>query len=69
MRGRVRTISVKSGTPKRGVTFSTSRSTVRSGRAGLGAWLGMVVATAAKLALVFLMIGIFTVSAFSTSPG
>ena len=42
---------------------------VKSGRAGLGAWLGMVVATAAKLALVFLMIGIFTVSAFSTSPG
>ena len=30
-----------------------------SGRAGLGAWLGMVVATAVKLALVFLMIGIF----------
>ena len=32
---------------------------VRSGRAGFGAWLGMVVATAVKLALVFLMIGIF----------
>ena len=32
---------------------------VRSGRAGLGAWLGMVVATAIKLALCFLMIGLF----------
>ena len=32
---------------------------VRSGRAGVGAWLGIVVATAVKLALVFLMLGIF----------
>jgi uncharacterized protein YqgC (DUF456 family) len=32
---------------------------VSSGRAGLGAWLGMILATAVKLALVFLMIGIF----------
>lgn len=32
---------------------------VRSGRAGVGAWLGIVVATAIKLALVFLMLGIF----------
>ena len=30
----------------------------QSGRSGLGAWLGMVVATAAKLAIAFLMIGI-----------
>jgi uncharacterized protein YqgC (DUF456 family) len=30
---------------------------VQSGRSGLGAWLGMVVATAAKLAIAFLMIG------------
>ena len=42
---------------------------VRSGRAGVGAWIGMVVATAIKLALVFLMIGIFAFSAFSTTPG
>jgi len=28
-----------------------------SGRAGIGAWLGMVVATAVKLAIAFLMIG------------
>ena len=31
---------------------------LQSGRSGLGAWLGMVVATAAKLAVVFLMIGL-----------
>lgn len=30
-----------------------------SGRAGVGAWLGMVVATAIKLAIAFLMIGVF----------
>jgi uncharacterized protein YqgC (DUF456 family) len=42
---------------------------VRSGRAGVGAWLGLVVATAIKLALVFLMIGIFTFSVFATAPG
>ena len=32
---------------------------VSSGRAGVGAWLGIVLATAVKLTLVFLMIGIF----------
>lgn len=31
---------------------------VQSGRSGVGAWLGMVIATAAKLAIAFLMIGI-----------
>ncbi len=31
---------------------------VSSGRAGLGAWIGMVVATAVKLGIAFLMIGI-----------
>ena len=40
-----------------------------SGRAGLGAWLGMVVATAVKLALVFLMIGIFVFATFAIPPG
>ena len=40
-----------------------------SGRAGVGAWLGIVVATAAKLALVFLMIGVFAFSFFATTPG
>ena len=40
-----------------------------SGRAGLGAWLGIVVATAVKLALVFLMIGIFVFATFAIPPG
>ena len=30
---------------------------LQSGRSGIGAWLGMVVATAVKLAIAFLMIG------------
>jgi hypothetical protein len=33
----------------------------QSGRAGLGAWLGLVVATAVKFAIAFLMIGLFVV--------
>jgi uncharacterized protein YqgC (DUF456 family) len=37
---------------------SGGRDVLESGRAGLGAWLGMVVATAAKLAIAFLMLGI-----------
>jgi len=42
-----------------------------SGRAGVGAWLGMVVATAAKLAIAFLMIGlvIFRLSLGHAVPG
>lgn len=39
--------------------LSGGRDLVRSGRAGVGAWLGIVVATAVKLAIAFLMIGLF----------
>ena len=49
--------------------LSCGRGLARSGRAGVGAWLGVVVATAVKLALVFLMIGIFAFSFFATTPG
>lgn len=49
--------------------LSGGRGVAQSGRAGLGAWLGLVVATAVKLALVFLMIGIFAFAAFATAPG
>lgn len=49
--------------------LSAGNDLVSSGRAGMGAWLGMVVATAVKLALVFLMIGIFAFAAFATTPG
>jgi uncharacterized protein YqgC (DUF456 family) len=49
--------------------LSGGSTLINSGRAGLGAWLGMVVATAVKLTLVFLMIGIFAFAAFATTPG
>lgn len=39
--------------------LSGGSNVVHSGRAGVGAWLGMVVATAVKLGIVFLMIGVF----------
>lgn len=39
--------------------LSGGNDLVRSGRAGMGAWLGMVAATAIKLAIAFLMIGLF----------
>jgi len=39
--------------------ISAGSSLRQSGRAGIGAWLGMVFATAIKLAIAFLMIGIF----------
>ena len=41
--------------------LSGGRNMAQSGRAGLGAWLGMVFATAVKLAIAFLMIGIFVI--------
>lgn len=49
--------------------LSGGNDMIRSGRAGLGAWLGLVVATALKLALVFLMIGIFVFALFAITPG
>ena len=49
--------------------LSSGRNLVHSGRAGLGAWLGIVVSMAVKLALVFLMIGIFAFAVFATAPG
>ena len=39
--------------------YTVRRNFQQAGRAGLGAWIGMVVGTAAKLALVFAMLGIF----------
>jgi uncharacterized protein YqgC (DUF456 family) len=39
--------------------LSGGTNMLNSGRAGVGAWLGMVVATAVKLGIVFLMLGIF----------
>lgn len=42
---------------------------VSSGRAGVGAWLGMVVATAFKLGIVFLMIGLVIFQLGFGQPG
>ena len=39
--------------------ISSGQGLRQSGKAGLGAWLGMMFATAIKLAIAFLMLGIF----------
>jgi len=42
------------------------RNLRQAGKVGLGTWLGMILGIAAKLALVFVMVGIFALSyAFS----
>ncbi len=38
--------------------LSSGRDILHSGRVGVGTWLGMIVATAVKLAIAFLMLGI-----------
>ena len=40
------------------------RDVRQAGRAGLGAWLGLLLGTAGRLALVFAMIGVFAVAYF-----
>jgi uncharacterized protein YqgC (DUF456 family) len=42
--------------------LSERRDLVRAGRAGVGAWLGLVLGAGAKLALVMAMLGVFAVS-------
>jgi hypothetical protein len=42
--------------------LSVQRDLVRAGRAGVGAWLGVLLGAAAKLALVMAMLGVFAVS-------
>jgi uncharacterized protein YqgC (DUF456 family) len=39
--------------------LSGGRTMNQAGRAGYGAWIGVIVGTAAKLAIAFLMVGIF----------
>jgi uncharacterized protein len=39
--------------------YSSRRNWTQAGRAGFGTWIGLVVGTAAKLGLVFVMIGVF----------
>ncbi|HEX4963709.1 MAG TPA: DUF456 domain-containing protein [Thermoanaerobaculia bacterium] len=38
------------------------RNLRQAGKVGMGTWLGMILGTAAKLALVFAMVGIFTLA-------
>ena len=42
--------------------ISVGRSVQEASRAGYGAWIGVVLGTAAKLAIAFLMVGIFVLS-------
>jgi len=44
--------------------LSAGRDIQQAGRAGYGAWLGIVLGTAAKLAIAFLMVGIFILKQF-----
>ena len=47
--------------------LSERRDLVQAGRAGVGAWLGLVLGAGAKLALVMAMLGVFAVSWWSGS--
>ncbi len=44
--------------------YIVKRDAIQAGKVGLGTWLGMVIAIAAKLGINFAMIGIFTVAYF-----
>ena len=45
--------------------FSTQRHLGKAGRAGFGATVGIVLGTAAKLALAFTMLGVFAIARFA----
>jgi len=45
-----------------GVELLVQKDLLEAGKAGLGTWLGLLVGTALKLALIFSMIGIFLVA-------
>lgn len=42
--------------------ISAGRTVQQASRAGYGAWIGVVIGTAAKLAIAFLMVGIFVIN-------
>ncbi len=44
--------------------LSAGRDMQQAGRAGYGAWIGVILGTAAKLAITFLMVGIFAFAAW-----
>ena len=39
--------------------FLAQRDALRAGKVGVATWIGMLVGTVAKVAIVFLMVGIF----------
>ena len=47
--------------------LSGGRDVKQAGRAGYGAWIGVIIGTAAKLAIAFLMVGIFAFKLFLAS--
>lgn len=47
-----------------GAEYLVRRDARQAGRAGLGAWIGLVVATALRLAVAFAMVGIFALAWF-----
>jgi uncharacterized protein YqgC (DUF456 family) len=44
--------------------LSGGRDFQQAGRAGIGAWIGIVIGTAAKLAIAFLMVGLYVLGQF-----
>jgi uncharacterized protein YqgC (DUF456 family) len=44
--------------------LSGGRGVHQAGMSGLGAWIGVIIGTAAKLAIAFLMIGLFVIRQF-----
>jgi uncharacterized protein len=42
--------------------FIVHRDAVRAGKAGLGTWLGLVIGGVLKIALIFVMIGVFVIA-------
>jgi uncharacterized protein YqgC (DUF456 family) len=46
--------------------FAVRRDWSQAGRAGLGTWLGLALGTAVKIAIVFMMLGIFGTVYFMT---
>ena len=42
--------------------FAARRDVVRAGKVGIATWLGLIVGTAAKVAIVFAMLGLFAIA-------
>jgi uncharacterized protein YqgC (DUF456 family) len=42
--------------------FAAKRDLIRAGKVGVATWLGLLIGTAAKVAIVFAMLGLFAVA-------